>query len=368
MARLQPLPQLQMAQPVSKYLETTGVLQSLAGQRQQQQQMAERHGLAMHTGQQRGDLMSLERQSRMRGLQDQLNQDVAVAAAWADTPEKWEQAIDHFVGRGLKDAEQFRGQFGLRDLFMRLGHPSIRDQALTEFQRRSLELKENALGLRQDELDFKKGDMSLSPTVQKILDKAQTESVDAGTQAREMELLARDMSQIDIGGGKESTFSEKLKNVLGTEEAVSDLRRRFRAFRASQAVQNLPPGVASDKDIELALSGFPSENANIDQIQSFLRGQSKLARLREAHQSLKAELISEQGNTRGLLKRWKDKLEDKDFVSGLFKGIEGISSVEDTSTRLPDIGAEVSTAPKGSAKTLSVDDEISGLEKRLKLD
>ena len=161
---------------------------------------------------------------------------------------------------------------------------------------RELSIKEEANQIRREELGFRQeqaNKVSLTPTTQKILDAAQTKSFDSGQQAREMELLARDLTQIDIGGGVTSTTSEKFKQVLGSQEAVTDIRRRFRGFRASQAVSNLPPGVASDKDIELALSGFPAENANSQTIQSFLAGQPKVARLVEGFNIVKSELISE---------------------------------------------------------------------------
>lgn len=200
---------------------------------------------------------------------------------------------------------------------------------------RELDIKEEANNLRRDELGFRKekdNKISLSPTTQKILDAAQSDAFSSGESAREMELLSKDLSELDIGGGSAVTFSEKMKQVTGSEEAVSDLRRRFRAFRSSRAVDNLPPGVASDKDIELALSGFPGETANNETIQRFLRGQAKLARLDEAYNIYKSELLSKQGDTRGLIKGWREKLQDKEFQSAIFKNIEGIDAVEDTSS------------------------------------
>lgn len=200
---------------------------------------------------------------------------------------------------------------------------------------RELAIKEDANAIRREELGFRQSQaekVSLSPTVQKILDTSQTKAFESGEQAREMELLARDLTKADISGGVASTTSEKFKQALGSQEEVTDLRRRFRGFRASQAVTNLPPGVASDKDIELALSGFPAENANNQTIQSFLIGQAKLARLIEGFNIVKSELISETGGTAGLLKEWRERLEDEEFQASLFANIGGISSVSDTSS------------------------------------
>lgn len=158
---------------------------------------------------------------------------------------------------------------------------------------------------RQDQAEIKAGE--LSPTVQKILDASQTESIDAGQRSRSLSVLADDINKLSIGGGLASSTSETLKNLLGTQDDVSELRRRFNAVRASQSVQNLPPGPASDKDIQLALSGFPRENAGGQQIESFLRGAAKLENINAAFQSFKSNLISNSKSTKGMLKKWKSK-------------------------------------------------------------
>ncbi len=346
------MPELLLGKPVSKYIETTGVLQQMAGEKQRQQQLAERHGLEVQSGKTRNELLGMEKDSRRQQMQENLFQDIAIGAAYAKegaTPEEQKQrfndVIDNFVKRGLTDAEQYRDSSDKLDMFVNLGLPQTRAKAMTEFQQIQAKNQERTLDIRQSELDFKKqrgSEVKLTPTTQKILDTAQTKAFDSGTQANEMELLAQDLGALDVGGGAGSTLTEKFKQVLGSQEEVTDLRRRFRGFRASQAVNNLPPGVASDKDIELALGGFPAENANAETIQRFLNGQSKLARLDQAYNALKSELISEKGSTSGLLKEWKSKLKDRDFVEQIFSGIEGISKVEDTST-IEKKGADMSS-------------------------
>lgn len=200
---------------------------------------------------------------------------------------------------------------------------------------REIAVKEEANKLRAEELGFRKdqaGELKISPTVQKILDSSQERAFSAGESARELELLAKDISGVDLGQGVPSTFSEKLKAATGSTDAVSDLRRRFRGFRSSRAINNLPPGVASDKDIELALSGFPAENANDNTINSFLLGQAKLARIEEAFNITKSELISETGGTSNLLKVWNSKIKDPDFQESIFSGISGISRADQSGT------------------------------------
>ena len=186
-------------------------------------------------------------------------------------------------------------------------------QAGTAQDRLDLErekLRQRDLEREQREQQFQAKQGELKPGVQKILDSAQTEAVEAGARSRQLGLLADDLQRAgDIGAGATAGFNEFLKERLGTQDDVTELRRRFNAIRSSEAVQNLPPGVASDKDIELALKGFPSETANKDQLTSFLRGAQKLAKFREDFNRVKSELISEKGSTRGLLKAIDERFE-----------------------------------------------------------
>lgn len=176
----------------------------------------------------------------------------------------------------------------------------------TTLETATLEQRKSEQEFREQQAKVKAGE--LSATVQGILDKSQTEAIDAGQRSRSLTVLADDVNKLDIGGGLESTTSESIKKLLGSQDDVSELRRRFNAIRASQSVQNLPPGPASDKDIQLALSGFPAENAGGQQITAFLRGAAKLENINAAFQTFKSDLISETKSTKGLLKKWKSKV------------------------------------------------------------
>ena len=79
-----------------------------------------------------------------------------------------------------------------------------------------------------------------------------------------------------FGGGAQATWTEGYKELTGDTDAISTLRTRFKAVRGSAAVQNLPPGAASDADVALALQGVPPDNANATTVASFLRGLAKL--------------------------------------------------------------------------------------------
>ena len=163
----------------------------------------------------------------------------------------------------------------------------------------------------------KKINPKMSTKLEGELIKAQDASSNAGKSAREMELLADRFNDLDVGGGLQSTMSEALKDILGSQDEVTRIRKRYNSIRSSQATSNLPPGPASDKDIALALSGFPKENSNAKTIISFLKGQSKLERINEAYHFFKSDYFGKNKSAVGLLKAWKSKLSDKEFTSSI---------------------------------------------------
>jgi hypothetical protein len=118
--------------------------------------------------------------------------------------------------------------------------------------------------------------------------------------------LATRYESSDIGSGFfGSTVPEAIKELSGSEDGYTSLRKDYAAIKASQVVANLPPGAASDADVKLALGGFLSDKANPKQVASFLRGIAKLERLRGDYESFKSDYISENKSTVGINKAWK---------------------------------------------------------------
>lgn len=148
----------------------------------------------------------------------------------------------------------------------------------------------------------------LSPQVQKRLSSATDDAIAAENNTAKFTSLANEIENSDLRGGiLGGTMSEKLKEITGEQDAVSNLRREYNAIKASQVVSNLPPGAASDKDIELAMGGFPTERANKQQISGFLRGLAKLQKANAEMQNFKADYISANGTERGMLQAWKQQ-------------------------------------------------------------
>jgi hypothetical protein len=286
--------------------EATKIQQFQAGEAQRQQGISENRIKSVVEGALQVKNLPDDRsrlnflKQRRIDLQEQAETDPSISTV--DTDElinlyesgKIEEAnalIDSVVNTGI--------QFGV------IKAPTTKPQEL-EIERDKLTQRQTEQQFKEEQAEIKAG--QLSATVQKILNTSQDEAFEAGKRSRSLSVLATDVNNLDIGGGLASTFSESIKAILGSQDDVSDLRRRFNAVRASQSVQNLPPGPASDKDIALALSGFPRENASGQQIVSFLKGAAKLEGINAAFQNFKSNLISETGGTKNLIKKWKTKV------------------------------------------------------------
>lgn len=86
------------------------------------------------------------------------------------------------------------------------------------------------------------------------------------------------------------------RKALGGQGVFDSLRQEYVKLRNTDVLKNLPPGVASDRDIEIALKAFPDENANPAQLSAFLRGTAKLHRYTAEVNKAKAEWVSQNGN------------------------------------------------------------------------
>lgn len=148
----------------------------------------------------------------------------------------------------------------------------------------------------------------LSAGLEKAMLEAQDRTVEAQRNANEYDVLAGDFDRMPKEGGLQVTFSEGLKAILGEQDDVTEWRRRFNKVRMSEGLKHLPPGPATDKDVQLAMRGVPPENAPPEQVQSFLRGAARLARLDAAYNQFKADFIASNRTGGGLNREWRSSV------------------------------------------------------------
>jgi hypothetical protein len=112
--------------------------------------------------------------------------------------------------------------------------------------------------------------------------------------------LAKRLDVAGGGFGVATSFADYLRKATGSQSALQELRSEYIRVRNSAAIKALPPGVATDKDIQLALKGIPPENANAKTMANFLRGMGKLQDIEASVANAKTDWLS---NNKGLLTR-----------------------------------------------------------------
>jgi hypothetical protein len=149
-------------------------------------------------------------------------------------------------------------------------------------------------GVKLEELRQKNA--TLPDDARKIVNDSTVEATAADQSAAQLIDAADQFDKLDPHSGLRAKWGEGLASIFGTQDAVTSLRQQYVRLRTSQTMKMLPPGPASDKDIELALKGFPSENADPAVISSFLRGTAKLQQYNATMNSAKAEWVNAVGH------------------------------------------------------------------------
>lgn len=168
-----------------------------------------------------------------------------------------------------------------------------------------LAIKRDGLELDRDkltsgiQLELEKLDrtgVQLDAGARQAVNTAVGESATAQALADRMGALAERMAASGASSGWKARIAEAGKGVFGGQDVVSGLRAEYNQLVNAQAVKNLPPGPASDKDIQLAKQGFPPDSANTDYLASFLRGMAKMQQAVGASSDRKANWIASNGS------------------------------------------------------------------------
>lgn len=240
------------------------------------------------------------------GGEDQIRQIYGLLAQYGDDPS---QAGQGFVS-ALQRQQQLNRQNQPIEQFLRLyGNVNPYD-----FETDSLQSFHNNF-VKTGQLDFGmlKRREGLSTKEQGFLNDAITTAQKAEADIGRMsdlsnrfdEMARQGIAQGRLAGG----FNEWAKGMLGGEDQVSQLRTEYEQLRISSVVQNLPPGVASDKDVELVLRGWPSGVADPAYIASFLRGMQKLRAIDHAAATHSASYLSRNRTQQGQLEDWNKNAE-----------------------------------------------------------
>ena len=121
--------------------------------------------------------------------------------------------------------------------------------------------------------------------------------------------------RIEAAGGNygvASSASDFMKKVGGFQGGMTQLKQEYTRLRNTAAIKSLPPGPATDKDIQMVLSGFPSDTANAGDLGRFLRGMAKLQDIDASINNAKTDWLTQNNGT---LTRAKNTFQAGDYAT-----------------------------------------------------
>ena len=202
-------------------------------------------------------------------------------------------------------AEGKQAQYEAQNTPVRLRLANQLGQAQIDKLYADIDNQAQRLGLDRDKLtsdvelklsELQQTGSKLSDGAQKIVNDSIIASSSASSSASSLNDLANRLDQAGGGYGAFSRASEWLKNATGNQGAMTSLRQEYTRMRNSEAMKMLPPGPATDKDIELVMQGFPKDTADSREIASFLRGMAKLNQRTAVMEEAKAEWANMNGS------------------------------------------------------------------------
>ncbi|EJC2446568.1 phage DNA ejection protein [Salmonella enterica subsp. enterica serovar Schwarzengrund] len=136
----------------------------------------------------------------------------------------------------------------------------------------------------------------LSVNMEKAIEKSAGDAAASRNAADSMTTLAdtleREKPTPGLFGNAENMFSK----LTGQDNYLRDMRIRFNQLANAQATKLLPPGPASDKDVEFARQGIPSEMDNPMVMARWLRGMAKMESNNAKFNEFKSEWMSANGS------------------------------------------------------------------------
>lgn len=154
-----------------------------------------------------------------------------------------------------------------------------------------------------------------SVTAINLINDAFNASEEARTAGLEAKQIADELARLSPTAGALGRFEEAKDRFFGTEGAVSALRTKINKMTVNIVMDGLPPGAASDKDIELAQSTVPTSTMNPEMLESYFRGVAKISAINSYKERLKVNHLSEtNGNMAGFIEKWEKAQKEEGFL------------------------------------------------------
>lgn len=172
-----------------------------------------------------------------------------------------------------------------------------------EYQNREADIKEETNRIRR--LQEENMSSSLKLGDRNAIREATQKSRDYEDQATHARNIANQYKAMSPMAGAAGEIKTKWMKFMGNQTDAQLLKTNFTALRNTLVMANLPPGVASDKDIEIAMSGYPDASWSGEKIEQFMRGMAKVSALRAEQEKARATyMLANQGLDVGFSDEW----------------------------------------------------------------
>jgi hypothetical protein len=200
---------------------------------------------------------------------------------------------------------------------------NLQSQIGDRAQRLGIERQRLALETQEKLASIQEKLTSIPPGIQPELNKAAVAAGAARQSQRSLDSLAERFAKESVAGGAAASAAESLKKLTGNQDALTQLRQEYTRIRNTQAQKFLPPGPATDKDVALALEGFPPPTADATQMASFLRGMAKMSAIEASVESARVDWMA---NNKGLLTRANNSFIAGDYAAKAGETFEEFAS------------------------------------------
>ncbi|SQJ53676.1 putative DNA injection protein [Escherichia coli] len=136
----------------------------------------------------------------------------------------------------------------------------------------------------------------LSVNMEKGIETAVNNATASSNSANSMSALAQQFRAEKPTTGLFGNAQNMFAKLTGSDTTLRDLRIRQNALVNSQVLKFLPPGPATDKDVEIVRQGAPTDMDNPETVARWLDAMANLERRNAQFNEFKAEWMSENGN------------------------------------------------------------------------
>jgi hypothetical protein len=174
---------------------------------------------------------------------------------------------------------------------------NLRSQIGDRSARLNLDTQKTAADVAAKMSDIQKNLTDIPADTRKLINESAVLAATSKQSAGQFNDLAKRLDEAGGGYGVFSSASDFLKKGAGFQGGMTQLRQEYTRLRNTAAIKSLPPGPATDKDIAMALKGFPSDNASAGDLSSFLRGMAKLQDVDASINNAKTDWLAQNNGT-----------------------------------------------------------------------